>query len=655
MQSHLPYKAIFRGNLAHTSAVLGIGPLSDLAGGLFDDDNGAATAALWELFGLPQQEREDDANQRSGDDCTGAQLSVEEASADEHHVTEFNICQLLLNEQAAPQPGFKGDEPAPAPGDQEITSTSVGRIATDAAQEGKAAQPVRRTLKRARSSEEDEDDFLIRASQKRGRRSATAAKSQGAGDQNYPAHRQSRATHETPGASTSRQPVTSSVTVSSRSSAAPARPSKPMEECNASHVIKAYADRRAALIEQTANIILALGPLQNDSQLPPRKHLTPAHRELLRSIGRKLVTKRRATVADPGYYACTECETDYGLKDEPILERRKAAHTLAYHTNRMCSACGLLVNGRELKQSREHRQRCPIWRALVAKGMHKDWLRARGFYDKGSTREFWMAKQVRQARQQATVAGDPALLVQYLEQELEAAEVQALRTAIQAEARASQPSAIGDATGSNEPEDAAAALYTVQNEPSSELYGSVQHPEQDQGARYDLGRQTYAATWQLWNPQPEAGPSEGFSGPSAPTSTELPPAPGAQYTSMPPAAPTYYVYDTVLQSTTDGTLLDARGLEGYQFDGRTLSYHGVPVHGAGVLDTDDQASGGADQGRDDSGSANAAVDGEPWANVDAVPTAQESSHLDDIDASDNSEPVKGYFGPWVDDESDLYA
>ncbi|EJD51519.1 hypothetical protein AURDEDRAFT_159251 [Auricularia subglabra TFB-10046 SS5] len=522
---------------------------------VLDGSDGAATAALWALFGLPQQAYESSAQELAeGNSLTAAKESAVQAAEDENDSGRFDIYQVLQRQQAA----RLSESEASAGAHEGGHGASPARPSA----EPTPTQSRRAPLTRARSSDEDESDFSARAFAKRGRMtgpsSAGTASSGGVSGQADTAKRASRVAHTTAGASTSAQPTNvSAATLNS----AVARPSKPMEECNASRVIKVYAGRRALYIGQTANTILAQGTV---SQLPPRKYLRAAHREVLRSIRQNLVTKRRATIADPDYYACTECETDYGLKDVPIMKRRKAAHTLAYHKNRMCSACGLLVNGRELKQSREHRQMCPIWRALVAKGLYKDWLRARGFYDKGSTREFWMAKQVRQARQQAGAAGKPALFVQYLEQELEAAEVQALQTAIQAQAQSSQPSPTRDATGNSKQEDTASTDCNL-NGPGNQAYDSAPYPEDGQGAQYDPSLQTYAATWQLWNPQPEAGPSQGFAGPSAPNTMAPPPA---QYP-------------------------DARGLEGYQFDGRMLPYQGVPLQGAGVLDAGDQAGGAA--------------------------------------------------------------
>ncbi|KZV91889.1 hypothetical protein EXIGLDRAFT_693218 [Exidia glandulosa HHB12029] len=86
---------------------------------------------------------------------------------------------------------------------------------------------------------------------------------------------------------------------------------------------------------------------------------------------------------------CESCWKEFGVHVPLPVTATPSKHESDYHRGlRTCPACSYLLIHRGTNGAQRHRTWCPVWPALVARGVHEEWLRRCGVLAKPSSQFF---------------------------------------------------------------------------------------------------------------------------------------------------------------------------------------------------------------------------------------------------------------------------
>ncbi|EJD51544.1 hypothetical protein AURDEDRAFT_120854 [Auricularia subglabra TFB-10046 SS5] len=138
---------------------------------------------------------------------------------------------------------------------------------------------------------------------------------------------------------------------------------------------------------QTADLPQALPPKLEDDVVQAIQGIIDSQPDVARS-------------GDDEWVECKACRKDYGIL-ERVLKDKEADHLHDCHGVTGCVLCGCPVVRGDIVQWRRHRKsNCPLWRVLVKRGQHVDWLESNGLLDadaKVYSRQFFGADVRREA------------------------------------------------------------------------------------------------------------------------------------------------------------------------------------------------------------------------------------------------------------------
>ncbi|KZV85597.1 hypothetical protein EXIGLDRAFT_775384 [Exidia glandulosa HHB12029] len=98
---------------------------------------------------------------------------------------------------------------------------------------------------------------------------------------------------------------------------------------------------------------------------------------------------------------CASCWDEFGVHVPLPATATPSKHTSDYHRGlRTCPACRYLLIHRGTNGAQRHRTWCPVWLAVVARGIHEEWLRRCGVLAKPSS-QFFSEKAVKSAEKAA--------------------------------------------------------------------------------------------------------------------------------------------------------------------------------------------------------------------------------------------------------------